>query len=149
MADTLSKFDKQVADAVQTAADFLEEQLVRSGVARPRATAFIENRVEFVHMPGDLKINARCGKFSTRGASDNSLIWFARELHCEHKEELGGEPQYIRNEKPPESEAAIAQRERVEAASKQREEREYGLLVESHRKQAEAFRQRVADANRI
>ena len=100
-------------------------------------------------MPDSLQINARCGSLQTRGASDNSLIWFSRELHCAHAAELGGEPQYIRNEKPPESDDAIAQKERVQAASKLREEREYDLLVSSHRRQEEAFRRRVADAQRI
>jgi hypothetical protein len=150
MADTLSKFDKAVEDAFQTAADRIEEYLVRQGVDRTRAVAFIERDLTFLRMPGlDLKISVQCGDIRTRGSSDNCLIWFARELHCHHQAELGGQPQFIGNEQPPEYDHVAEEKARVQAEMKRRSDAEYEALIESQRKQAEAFRKRAAEAAQV
>lgn len=144
---TTSRFDQQIADAFQAAADKIEEHLVRQGVDRTRAVAFIEERLMFLRTPGlDVKISVECGKLRTRGASDNCLLWFARQIHCHHQAELGGQPQYLGNEQPPEFDHVVEHKARVQAEISRRSKAEYDALIESQRKSAEAFRERAASA---
>jgi hypothetical protein len=108
-----SRFEKMAADAFQTCANRIEEELVRLGKDRAIAAEFLERSVEFLRMPGlGLKIHARCGDLSTRGSSAESLKWFARQLAVHHPE-LGGPPVYIGNEQPPEPDHVIERRARV------------------------------------
>ena len=152
MTDRLSRFDIDVAAAFQATADRIEEQLVSMGVARTRARGFVEDRVTFLRVPGDLdlKITAQCGRLSTRGQSDNQITWFSRELHANHQAELGGEPQFIRDEQAPEADWVIEEKAKTQAEVKRIATAEYDQLIESQRKQAEAFLQRrVSDAQKI
>jgi hypothetical protein len=150
MADALSRFDVDVAAAFQATADRIEAQLVSQGVDGTRARGFIEQQVSFFRVPGDLdlKVSAECGKLATRGASDNSIIWFSRQLLLDHPE-LGGKAVPFGNEMAPEADWEVEAKAKTQAEVKRIAKAERDKLIESHERELEALRQRAAAANLI
>lgn len=115
MTGPMSRLDTMRDAAVAHAANQITSTLRAQGVDEVTAQAFCENQVTLFVSP-NLKVHAELGERRSNGSSDAALVYFARELHLFHSDELGGTPVPFGFHVPPVNAEVQAQAERVAAA---------------------------------
>lgn len=99
MAEKLSTLDSLRADAIAHAAERITTVLRAQGVGHVRALEFVESEV-MLRVGAGLSVYAEARGVQSRGSSDASLVWFAREVHISNPD-LGGTPKPFGFETPP------------------------------------------------